>query len=107
MRSRFIAASAAVLLGGVAINAAALGSPSGTQASAVSDAALAARVRGALHASYVNDAHIDVSVHHGTIVLSGLVEDARALIDALQAVQGAAGGHKVINEMTINKSAAH
>lgn len=81
--------------------------PSHAQAPAMSDAALAARVRAALHASPVNDAHIDVSVQKGDIVLTGLVEDARALIDALQAVQNVADGHTIVNEMSIMKNASH
>lgn len=81
--------------------------PSGSRSPAESADDVAARVRAALHASPVNDAHIQVSVRDGSIVLTGIVEDARALIDALQAARVAADGRNLIDEMSINKDTTH
>lgn len=77
------------------------------QAPVASDAELASRVKAAVHASPVNDMHIDVSVENGDVVLSGFVEDSRALLDALQAAQKAAGGRKVIDALSIMRNSAH
>jgi osmotically-inducible protein OsmY len=77
------------------------------RAPAASDAELAARVKAALHSSAVNDAHIDVFIENGNVVLRGFVEDTRALLDALQAAKQAAGGRKIIDAMSIMKTSAH
>ncbi len=78
------------------------------QAPAASDAELAARVKAALRAAPdVNDTHIDVIVEKGNIVLTGLVEDNRALLDALEVAKRAAGGRKVVDELSIIKISAH
>ena len=75
------------------------------QAPAASDAELAARVKAALRAAPdVNDTHIDVSVENGNVVLTGLVEDNRALLDALEIAKRAAGGRKVIDGLSIIKT---
>ncbi len=72
------------------------------------DAALAARVKAALSADpYVNDIHVEVSVDQGNVVLTGLVEDNRALLDALHVAKKAARGRKVIDEMSIVKTSVH
>lgn len=77
-------------------------------AQAASDAELAARVKAALRAAPdVNDTHIDVIIENGNVVLRGLVEDNRALLDALQIAKEAAGGRKVIDELSIMKISAH
>jgi osmotically-inducible protein OsmY len=73
-----------------------------------SDAELAARVKAALRADpNVNDTHIEVSIENGNVVLTGLVEDNRALIDALQIAKNAAQGRNVVNAMSIMKTSAH
>jgi len=78
------------------------------QTPVVSDAELAARVKAALRAAPdVNDTHIDVSIENGNIVLSGLVEDNRALLDALEIAKRAAGGRKVIDAISIIKISVH
>lgn len=78
-----------------------------TQAPA-SEAELAARVKAALRAAPdVNDTHIDVVIENGNVVLTGLVEDNRALLDALEIAKRAAGGAKVIDELSIFKISAH
>jgi osmotically-inducible protein OsmY len=78
------------------------------QAPLETDLELAARVKAALRAApHVNDTHIDVSIDHGKVVLSGLVEDNRALLDALQVAKKAAEGRNVIDAMSIIKTSAH
>jgi hyperosmotically inducible protein len=74
------------------------------QVAAASDAALAARVKAALRAAPdINDTHIDVTVEDGNVVLRGLVEDNRALLDALHVATKAAQGRKVIDALSIIK----
>lgn len=76
--------------------------------SIASNAELAARVKAALRADpYVNDLHIDVFVENGDVVLKGLVEDERALLDVLDIARKAAEGHKVIDTITIIKTSPH
>jgi osmotically-inducible protein OsmY len=77
------------------------------QAPIASDAELAARVKAALHADpNVNDTQIDVISENGNVVLTGLVEDNRALLDALQIAKKTADGHKVIDALSIMKTSA-
>jgi len=72
---------------------------------AASDAALASRIKSALHrAQYVDDIHVEVFVENGDVVLKGLVEDEHALIDVLDIARKAADGRKVINGLTIMKT---
>lgn len=79
-----------------------------SQAPIASNGELAARVKAALHADrYVNDLHIDVFVENGDVVLKGLVEDERALLDVLDIARKAAEGHKVIDAITIIKTSPH
>jgi osmotically-inducible protein OsmY len=78
------------------------------QAPVASDAELAVRVKAALRAAPdVNDIHIDVTIENGNVVLTGLVEDNRALLDALHVAKEAAGGRKVIDALSIMKISAH
>lgn len=78
------------------------------QAPVASDAELAARVKAALRAAPgVNDMHIDVTIENGNVVLTGLVEDNRALLDALHVAKEAAGGRKVIDALSIMKISPH
>jgi hypothetical protein len=72
------------------------------------DAELVARVKAALHADpYVNDTHIEVIMENGNVVLTGLVEDNGALLDAVQIANKAADGRKVIDALSIMKTSAH
>lgn len=81
--------------------------PPPAQAPFASDAELAARVKAALHADpNVNDTHIDVISENGNIVLTGLVEDNRALLDAIAIARKAAEGRKVIDALSIMKTSA-
>lgn len=69
------------------------------------DAELAARVKAALRAApAVNDIHIDVHCEKGKVVLTGLVEDERALLDALQVAKKAAQGHPIMDALSIMKT---
>ncbi len=109
-RQRALAALVAVVVSSACAHSQASGSRAANteQSAAESDAALAARVKAALSAAaHVNDIHIEVSVDSGNVVLSGLVEDNRALLDALQVAKKAAGGRKVIDAMSIVKTSAH
>ena len=75
---------------------------------AASDGELAARVKAALRAAPdVNDTHIEVSIQNGKVVLSGLVEDNRALLDALRVAKKAAQGREVMDALTIMKTSPH
>jgi osmotically-inducible protein OsmY len=72
------------------------------------DAELVARVKAALRADpYVNDTHIEVTMENGNVVLTGLVEDNRAMLDAVQIANKAADGRKVIDALSIMKTSAH
>jgi osmotically-inducible protein OsmY len=63
---------------------------------------LARRVVEALHAQpYLDDRHIDVSVHGGVVVLSGLVYSDWDLEDALRIARRAAGARTVIDSLSI------
>ena len=66
------------------------------------DGDLAARVKQALHSDPVLfDKHIDVSVDKGKVILKGFVSSTQSLQKALHAATGAAGGHEVVNNLTI------
>lgn len=69
------------------------------------DADLAARVKQALQANSTLDArHIDVSVEHGDVVLSGFVQDNRSLLAAQQDASKAAGNRKIVNRIIIKQN---
>jgi osmotically-inducible protein OsmY len=69
------------------------------------DAATAARVKSALTSDPTFDAkHISVSMEKGSVVLKGVVQDNRELLNATQIATKAAGDHKVINHLTINQN---
>ena len=79
-----------------------------TNAAPASDTTLAAQVKAALRtAPAVNDTHIDVYCENGKVVLTGLVEDDRALLDALRVARRAAKGHPIIDALSIMKTSAH
>src|ERR1022692_186597 len=72
------------------------------QALAPADLELAARVKAALHADpNFYDRHVEVSIEKGNVVLTGLVQNSRELLYALQIATNAAEGRKVVDELTI------
>lgn len=80
----------------------------GTAASAESDSAIAARVMHALESDpYFYEEHCRATIEHGAVVLTGEVQDNRAMFDALDAAQRAAPGRKIINHLSIEKTSAH
>ncbi len=75
------------------------------QAPAGADAQLAARVKAALHADpNFYDIHVEVTVEDGAVVLHGLVQNNRELLEALHTATEAAQGRKVINHLEIDKT---
>jgi hypothetical protein len=69
------------------------------------NAELAAQVEAALRAApAVNDTHIDAICENGKVVLTGLVEDERALVDAMRVARRAANGHPIIDSLSIMKT---
>lgn len=69
------------------------------------NAELAAQVKAALRAApAVNDTHIDAICENGKVVLIGLVENERALLDAMRVARRAANGRPVINSLSIMKT---
>jgi osmotically-inducible protein OsmY len=69
---------------------------------------LAGKVKAALRAApAVNDIHIDVHCENNNVVLTGLVEDERALLDAIRVATRAAQGHRVIDAISIMKNSPH
>jgi hypothetical protein len=78
------------------------------QATTACDAELAAQVKAALRAApAVNDTHIDVNCENGKLVLTGLVEDERALLDAIRVATKAAKGHPIVDAVSIIKTSSH
>jgi osmotically-inducible protein OsmY len=86
----------ALALGGVATQAAS------RQSDTDADAQLRERVQAALHADpYFYDAHVDVSVENGNVVLRGLVYGDWDLRDAMRIAGKAAGNKRVIDDLSI------
>lgn len=78
------------------------------EVSTACDAELAGKVKAALRAApAVNDIHIDVHCENNNVVLTGLVEDERALLDAIRVATRAAQGHRVIDAISIMKNSPH
>jgi osmotically-inducible protein OsmY len=76
------------------------GNPAEVQAA--TDAQLEQRVQSALHSNrYFLDAHVNVSIEDGNVVLRGLVFDGGELQDAIRIATQAAGGRRVIDELRI------
>jgi osmotically-inducible protein OsmY len=68
------------------------------------NAELQQRVAAALHAQhYLDDRNIDVSVHGGVVVLSGIVFSGWDLQDALRTARKAAGARPVIDSLSIEE----
>jgi osmotically-inducible protein OsmY len=63
---------------------------------------LTIRVKDALHSDrYFYDAHVEVFIEKGAVVLRGLVFDDWDLRNALHIAKTAAGDRRVINELTL------
>ena len=77
--------------------------PSGT--AVLTDGELARRVKGALHdAPYFYDEHVTVSVEHGAVVLRGIVFGDSDLVDAIRIASKAAGGRRVVDDLSIERN---
>ena len=98
--------------GASAADAQTVGSPAATRstdsgASSLPDndpqkSELTRRVAAALHSQpYLDDRHIDVSVHGGVVVLTGLVYSDWDLEDALRVARRAAGARTVVDGLSI------
>jgi osmotically-inducible protein OsmY len=69
----------------------------------VSDEQLAIKVQAALQADpYFYDRHVTVSIEHGNVVLRGFVSSGWDLINAKKIAAKAAGGRRVIDNLSIN-----
>jgi osmotically-inducible protein OsmY len=68
----------------------------------VADEKLMKRVKDALHSDpYFYDAHVTVSVENGAVVLRGFVSSDWDLRDAIRIASTAAGGRRVIDNLSI------
>lgn len=86
-------------------NASAASAAPGTQ---TADEELRRRVTAALHAQpYLEDRHINVSVHGGTVEVSGFVYSLADLVDAVQTATASAGGVPVVNRLWIEREPRH
>jgi osmotically-inducible protein OsmY len=71
---------------------------------AAADEELRQRVTAALHADpYFYDEHVSVSVEKGVVVLRGFVASDWDLRDAIRIAGKAAGGRRVIDNLTIKQ----
>jgi osmotically-inducible protein OsmY len=78
-----------------------------TSAGTEGDAALASRIKQALHSDKaLDDRHVDVAVAHGEVVLNGFVQDSRELLVAGEVAAKAAGSHKIVNRLLIKQNTA-
>lgn len=81
---------------------------SGATRTTESDPALAARVTAALRADpYFYSEHTEVSIENGAVVLTGLVQDERAIADAIDVAKKAAPGREIIDRFSIIKTSPH
>src|SRR5260370_37865332 len=71
-------------------------------ADSVTDEKLGDRVRDALHSDpYFYDEHVTVSVEKGVVVLRGFVTSDWDLRDAIRIASRAAGGRRVVDDLSI------
>ena len=102
---------AAILgLGGVSVGFTQDASPPATarKPASESDAQLAARVKKALDTDpYFYAEHTTVSVEDGAVVLTGIVQNNRAIFDAIDIAKKAAPGRKIIDRLSITKVSPH
>jgi osmotically-inducible protein OsmY len=93
--------------GAQSVNASALNQPavaaqSTQSADSIADGKLMKRVKDALHSNpYFYDAHVTVSVENGAVVLRGFVASAWDLQDAIRIAGTAAGGRRVVDNLSI------
>jgi osmotically-inducible protein OsmY len=74
-------------------------------AAVLSDGELAKRVKAALHSDpYFYDEHVTVSVEQGAVVLGGFVFSDSDLRDAIRIATKAAGGKRVVDNLSIKQS---
>jgi osmotically-inducible protein OsmY len=96
VRSPLCALAAALLLSG-SMTTLAVGAPAPAE-----DEALRQRVALALQeAPYFYDAHVDVSIEKGDVVLRGLVFSDWDLRDAIRIATKAADGRRVVDDLSI------
>jgi osmotically-inducible protein OsmY len=68
----------------------------------VTDSQLKQRVQTALHSDpYFYDAHTNVSIERGDVVLSGFVFDDWDLRDAIRIAKQAAGNRRVVDDLSM------
>jgi osmotically-inducible protein OsmY len=96
-------------LGGFAVPAAAqnavLPMASQSYSAVLTDRELEMHVKGALHAApYLYDKHVSVSVENGAVVLSGIVFSDSDLVDAIRIAGKAAGGRRVVDNLSIDRN---
>jgi osmotically-inducible protein OsmY len=85
-------------------NGAASPAPVTQEAGPTSDEEVRNRVQSALHADpYFYDAHVNVSVENGAVVLRGFVFSDWDLRNAIRIARKAAGDRKVIDNLTIKE----
>jgi osmotically-inducible protein OsmY len=87
-----------------ALNQQAVAAQSTPSAESAADAKLMRRVKEALHSDpYFNDAHVSVSVENGAVVLRGFVSSDWDLRDAIRIASTAAGGRRVVDNLSIKE----
>jgi osmotically-inducible protein OsmY len=85
-----------------ASNQPAVAAQSTPSADLVADDKLLKRVKDALHSDpYFYDAHVAVSVENGAVVLRGFVSSDWDLRDAIRIASTAAGGRRVVDNLSI------
>jgi osmotically-inducible protein OsmY len=91
-------------LGGFATPASAQNAASPPGAAVLTDGELEKRVKAALHADpYFYDRHVTVSVEQGAVVLRGFVFSAGDLQQALRIARKAAGGRRVVDDLSVKQ----
>ena len=84
---------------------ASLTDPSTQRADSNADEKLSKRVKDALHSDpYFYDEHVTVSVEHGAVVLRGIVFGDSDLVDAIRIASKAAGGRRVVDDLSIERN---
>jgi osmotically-inducible protein OsmY len=85
-----------------ALNKPVVAAPSTQSANSIADETLMKRVKDALHSNpYFYDAHVTVSVKNGAVVLHGFVGSDWDLQDAIRIARMAAGGRRVVDNLSI------
>jgi osmotically-inducible protein OsmY len=81
--------------------------PPAQGADSIADAKLAKHVKDALHSDpYFNDEHVTVSVEKGAVVLRGFVSSEWDLRDAIRIASRAAGGKRVVDNLSMKLGGA-